>query len=199
MASSLPGLFEAKLFLSIDAPNSKRKAPPSSGTSSGGSSRVGHFGLSNDSSASVALVALSRLVQAKEDLILQPAAQTPIGSFVLPLLRAAVLRVATSVGGADATFNEVTANSLWNLSASVVATQRLYDGGLTLPSKLPWPRARALVGALLDALNAARATELGARIGTLLLQVPAKALDASARADSNSNSNSIIPPKAART
>ncbi|MDC0526075.1 hypothetical protein OAO87_03655 [bacterium] len=143
LSLSLTDLFVAKL--SIGAPSNKRKASSSSGASSASSARAGHFGLSNDSSVSVALVTLSRLVQARDDDILQLASQTPIGTSVLALLRAAVLRVATSVGGADASFNEVTAISLWNLSASVVASQRLYDCGLSLPTKLPWPRARAHV------------------------------------------------------
>ena len=167
---------------SIDAPKNKRKAAPSDGSTTS-TTRIGHFGLSNDSSASIALVTLSRLIQARDDDILLAASQTPIGASVLLLLRSTVLRVATSVGGADASFNEMTAASLWNLSASVVASQRLYDGGLSLPSKLPWPRARALVTALFESVNLARTTGLGARVGELLLRQPAPILDAAAQAD----------------
>ena len=141
-SSNLPSLINlfAAATLSIGAPSSKstkRKALPSSSASNASSTtasnRVGHFGLSNDSSASIALVALSRLMQSRDDGVLQPAAQTPMGASMLSLLKAAVLRVATSVGGADAGFNELTATSLWNLSASVVANQRLYDGGFRYP------------------------------------------------------------------
>ena len=146
-------------------------------------SRVGHYGLSNDSSVALAFVVLSRLVQSRDDAILQSAASTPVGASILAMLKAVTLRVATSVGGADAALNEVNMASLFNLSASAIATQRLYNGGLSLPSKLPWPRARALVNALLESVNAARTTDLGARVGVLLLRLPAAALDASAQAD----------------
>ena len=164
--------------LTIDAP--KRKAPASGAVSS----RQSHYGLSNDSSVALGLVALSRVAQVRDDDILQPAAQTPVGASLIALLKAAALRVARSdAGGADPSFDELSVASLFNLSASVVATQRLYDGGLSLPAKLPWPRAKALVNAMLGALNAVRATDLGARVGTALMRVPAAPLDAAVQVD----------------
>ena len=63
-----PGLLFATL--AIGAP--KRKAP----AGGGGSGRVGHYGLRDDSSAQIALVALSRVAQARDEAILQTAAQT---------------------------------------------------------------------------------------------------------------------------
>jgi hypothetical protein len=114
------------------------------------------------SSASLATVVMSRLARARDDAILQPAAFTPIGATLLAVIKAAVLQLAVSVGGADTSFNEQSATTLFNLSASTIATQRLYDGGFSLPSKLPWPRARVLVNAILESLSAVRATESSA-------------------------------------
>ena len=56
-------------------------------------------------------------------------------------------------------------------------------GGLSLPSKLPHGRAKALLAALLDSLTSARGAEVGYRVGALLLQTPAPPLDAAAQAD----------------
>ena len=69
---SLPSMFATTL--TIGAP--KRKAPASGAVSS----RQSHYGLSNDSSAALGLVALSRVAQVRDDDILQPAAQTPVGA-----------------------------------------------------------------------------------------------------------------------
>ena len=184
--------------LAIDAP-SKRKAPAAASSSSSSASTAssttgrrastggggGHYGLNNDSIHSLALVAVSRLIMARDEDIVRVAAQTPIGATVLSLLRAAVVRVATSAGGGAApSFDQVSAATLFNLSGSVVANRRQYEGGLSLPSKLPWPRARVLTNALLESLNAARATEVGVRVGALLRMVPAApALDAATQAD----------------
>ena len=85
LALSLANLRLGDLIDSIDAPTAaatKRKA-----------SCTGHHGLANDSSLAVRLVALSRLMRARDDDILHPAAQSPLGIAVLDALRAAVLRV----------------------------------------------------------------------------------------------------------
>ena len=66
----------------IDGP-AKRKATCSS-----------HYGLANDSSLAVRLVALSRLMRARDDELLSPAAQAPVGVAILTALRDAVRRVA---------------------------------------------------------------------------------------------------------
>jgi hypothetical protein len=110
-------------------------------------------------------------------------ARAPVGSWLLAQLKAVVRSVALTAGGARPSLNEHSIASLFNMSASSIAIQRLYDGGLSLPFNLPWPRARALVSALLEGLNAARTTELGARVGELLMRQPAVPLDAAAQAD----------------
>ena len=74
-------------------------------------------------------------------------------------------------------------STFFNLSASHVATKKLYDGGLSLPSKLRWERAKALLAALLDSLASARGADVGYRVGALLLRLPAPAVDAAAQAD----------------
>ena len=58
-----------------------------------------------------------------------------------------------AVGGADQALTGVQITTLFNLSASHVATQRLYNSGLILPSKLSWVDAKALLAALLDGLT----------------------------------------------
>jgi hypothetical protein len=157
--------------LAIDTP-AKRKAACS-----------GHYGLANDSSLAVRLVALSRLLRARDDEILSPAAQTPVGVAVLAALRDAVLRVALAVGGADQALTNVQVTTLFNLSASHVATQRLYDSGLSLPSKLPWANAKALLAALLDSLTSARGASVGYRVAQLLGHVPPPPIDTDAQTD----------------
>ena len=122
-------------------------------------------------------------MRARDDDILHPAAQSPVGIAVLDALRAAVLRVAVASGGADSAMSEMQVTTFFNLSASHVATKRLYNGGLSLPSKLPWERAKALLAALLDSLSSARGADVGYRVGERLLQLPAPALDATAQAD----------------
>ena len=171
LALSFASLHLGEVVVTIDAP-AKRKA-----------SSCGHYGLANDSSLAVRLVALSRLMQARDDEILSPAAQSPTGVVLLDALRAAVLRVAIAAGGADATLSHTQIATLFNLSASHVATKRLYDGGLSLPSKLDHGRAKALLAALLDSLTSARGAEVGFRVGQLLLRVPPQALDAAGQAD----------------
>ena len=151
LAMAVPRASLSDMFattLTISAP--KRKAAAAA------PSRSSHYGLSNDSSATLVIVALSRVAQVRDEVILQRAAQTPTGMTLVALLRAMVLRVALSdVGGAVSSFSELSAASLFNLGASVVANQRSYDGGLSLPAKLPWQRAKALVNAVLEALSAA--------------------------------------------
>ncbi|MDC0525999.1 hypothetical protein OAO87_03275 [bacterium] len=122
-------------------------------------------------------------MRARDDEILHPAAQSPVGIAVLDALRAVVLRVAVAAGGADSAMSEMQATTLFNLSASHVATKRLYNGGLSLPSKLSWERAKALLAALLDSLTSARGADVGYRVGERLLQLPAPALDATAQVD----------------
>ena len=94
----------SKLRLGVDAPAAKRKGP------------CGHYGASNDSSFAVRLVALSRLMRVRDEPILDAAAQSPIGVAVLAELRALVLRVAVSVGGADPALMGVSIATLFNLS-----------------------------------------------------------------------------------
>jgi hypothetical protein len=155
---SLPSLVLRLSALDVGAP--KRKASSISS---------GHFGLANDSSVALALVALSRLVRSRDEPTLAGVARSALGQAVLAALRAATLRVALAVGGADPSLGEAQITTLFNLSASHVAAKRLYDGGLSLPSKLPWPRAKELVAALLDALANARLTQLGYEVGAALV------------------------------
>jgi hypothetical protein len=155
---SLPSLALRLAALEVGAP--KRKASSISS---------GHFGLANDSSVALALVALSRLVRSRDEPTLVGVARSALGQAVLAALRAATLRVALAVGGADPSLGEAQITTLFNLSASHVATRRLYDGGLSLPSKLPWLRAKELVAALLDALGNARLKQLGYEMGAALI------------------------------
>ena len=176
LTPSLVVLRLAALHLGADvgAPAAKRKA-------SGG--HQGHYGLSSDSAAPVWRVALSRLLRVRDEALVSSAATSPVGSAVLAALLPVVLRVALAEGGASAELTSVNVTTLFNLSASHVAVQRLYDAGLSLPSRLPWPDAKALLATLFDSLAAVRLTEAGARVAELLLQLPPAALDAGARSD----------------
>ena len=162
--------------LAIDAP-AKRKAP---GTTA--SRDTPHSGLSSDSSETLARIVISRLVHSRVASTVEAAARSPAGGAVLFHLRSALLRVALNVGGAAPSLTESSVGSLLNLSGSAIAVQRLYDGGLTLPSKLHWPRARALVAALLDSLAATKTTDMGARLESALKE-PTPTLGATTQAD----------------
>jgi len=160
-------------FSTLDIGAPKRKA----------GAGVGHYGLRDDAAAPLMIVVLSRLARARDDGILAPISATPIGVTLLSLLKAAVSRVAVSTGGADPSFNDQSTTSLFNLSASGIASMRIYDGGISLPSKLPWPKARALTLALLESLNSVRTTDLGGRVGILLMTLPALPVDAAVQSD----------------
>jgi hypothetical protein len=114
--------------LSIDAPKRKAAFDPK---------RSGHYGLPNDSATSLALVALSRIAQARDDAILNAAATAPVGALLVSALRSAVHRLARD-GGATSAFTDATANAFLQTAASTIAMQRRYaQAGLTLPSALP--------------------------------------------------------------
>ena len=170
--SLLPSL--AALRIDADASssraNSKRKAA--------GVSSSSHWGLSSDSSTRLGLIALSRIMRARDDSVLAAAAISPAGSFLLSALRDLVQRVAVTVGGASPQLGDVQVATFFSMAGSAIANRRQYEGGLTLPSVLPFERARLLVRVLLDALNAARLNDNGARVAALLLQQPPSPLDA---------------------
>ena len=105
-----------------------------------------------------------------------------MGAF-LASLRAAVLRVAVAAGGADAGLNETSVDTLFNLSGSSFDRQARYDGAsLTLPSRLPWPKAKALVRVMLDSLAASLVVAEGSLLHRMLLQLPFVPLDEQAQA-----------------
>jgi hypothetical protein len=143
---------------------------------------VGHYGASIDSSLAVALVALSRLLKTREPDVLEPASRSPIGVALLAALRAAVLRVARSTGGADAALSEANVETFFNQSASTIASQRLYSGNLSLPARLPWASAKALLAALLDSISAAATTPLGVGVASVLASSGPPAVDAQSAA-----------------
>ena len=130
----------------------------------------GHWGLSIDSSLAVAMVVLSRLYRTRDEPTLTIGARSPFGLAVLAALRTLALRVAKANGGADAALSDTNVATLFNLGASHVTQQRLYDGGFSLPGRLPWPNAKRLVLALYDALALARTTEVGLRVANLMMQ-----------------------------
>ena len=105
-----------------------------------------------------------------------------MGAF-LASLRAAVLRVAVVAGGADTSLNETSVETLFNLSGSSFDRQARYDGAsLTLPSRLPWPKAKALVRVMLDSLAASLVVAEGSLLHRMLLQLPFVPLDEQAQA-----------------
>ena len=114
-----------------------------------------HGGLPTDSSSPVRLVVLSRALHSKDEATLQTAARTPFGAALLLALEKTAAEAAAAAG---TPLKATLARAFFSLSASSVASQRLYgSSGLVLPSKLPWARARELLGALLAAVTAAAA------------------------------------------
>ena len=142
-----------------------------------------HWGLPTDSASRLVLIALSRLLRTQDEMMLTQAAGSPVGSAFLASLRAAVLRVAVAAGGADAGLNETSVDTLFNLSGSSFDRQARYDGAsLTLPSRLPWPKAKALVRVMLDSLAASLVVAEGSLLHRKLLQLPFVPLDEQAQA-----------------
>ena len=98
-------------------------------------------------------------------------------------VRAAVLRVAVWAGGADAGLNETSVDTLVNRGGSSFDQQARYDGAsLTLPARLPWPKAKALVRVMLDSLAASLVVAEGSLLHRMLLQLPFVPLDEQAQA-----------------
>ena len=142
-----------------------------------------HWGLSNDGSARLALIALSRLLRTQDEGMLAHAAASPIGAALLDALRAAVLRVAVAAGGADPGLSATSVETLFNMSGSTFASQARYDSSsLTLPSRLPFTNAKALLRALLDSLAAALFMAEGGILVSLLHVLPPRPLDQAAQA-----------------
>jgi hypothetical protein len=145
-----------------------------------------HWGLPTDSASRLVLIALSRLLRTQDEMMLTQAAGSPVGSAFLASLRAAVLRVAVVAGGADTSLNETSVETLFNLSGSSFDRQARYDGAsLTLPSRLPWPKAKALVRVMLDSIAASLVVAkdaLGFLLQRKLLQLPFAPLDEQAQA-----------------
>ena len=105
-----------------------------------------------------------------------------MGAF-LACLRAAVLRVAVVAGGADTSLNETSVETLFNLSGSSFDRQARYDrASLTLPSRLPWPKAKALLRVMLDSIAASLVVAEGSLLHRMLLQLPFVPLDEQAQA-----------------
>ena len=157
--------------IAADAPGgrpSKRRAP---------AAIRAHWGLPSDSADRLSLIALSRLIRSADLLTINQVFENPPGVAVLDSLRGVVLRVAVSVGGAAMSLTDVSIMTLFNLSGSTFVSQRKYDGGLSLPSKLPFSSAKALVKAMLDALAAALVTPEGSTLLTQLLRIPIAPLD----------------------
>ena len=187
---SLPALTMALASVSLDhrSVNTDSDAASSSSSSRGSSGKRkapsgAHYGISNDSSELIATIVLSRLTRTRESSILGASAMSPVGIALLASLRAVVQRVAIASGLADAAFSEANATSLFNQSGSTVAKKKLYDGGLSLPSRLPWTAAKTVVVALLESLADLRTTTLAASIGNQLISLPAAPLNAAAVAD----------------
>ena len=142
-----------------------------------------HWGLPTDSASRLVLIALSRLLRTPDEMMLTQVAGSPVGGAFLASLRAAVLRVAVVAGGADTSLNETSVATLFNLSGSSFDRQARYDGAsLTLPSRLPWPKAKALVRVMLDSLAASLVVAEGSLLHRMLLQLPFVPLDEQAQA-----------------
>jgi hypothetical protein len=139
--------------------------------------------VSTDGSARLALIALSRLLRTQDEGMLVHVAASPIGAAFLDSLRASVLRVAVAAGGADPGLSATSVDTLFNMSGSTFANSSRYNGSsLTLPSRLPFTRAKALLRAMLDSLAAALLVAEGGALAALLKVLPPRPLDEVAQA-----------------
>ena len=142
-----------------------------------------HDGLATDAAKSVRIVALSRLIASKEELIVEESAKTPIGLAFIAALQTIVLRVAVSHGGANQGFSALQVQSFFALSGSTVQAERLYSGGISLPSLLPHAKAKALLDALLETISVVHSDLQALALAQKLLAVPALPYDDAAAAE----------------
>ena len=137
-----------------------------------------HWGLPSDSSDRLSLIALSRLLRTQDMITINQVFSSPLGPAILSSLQSIVLRVATTVGGANLSLTNVNVSSLLNLSgSSFISRKRYEETSLSLPGKLPHPNAKALVKAMLDALAASVITPDGSRLMRQLIAIPLPLLD----------------------
>ena len=88
-----------------------------------------------------------------------------------------------AAGGADPGLSATSVETLFNMSGSTFASQARYDSSsLTLPSRLPFTNAKALLRALLDSLAAALFMAEGGILVSLLHVLPPRPLDQPAQA-----------------
>ena len=131
-----------------------------------------HYGVNSDASAALYIIALSRLVRAKDEATLRRVVSSPVGVAVLAALRTLMLRVASSADGPDSQLNEANISTMFNLSGSSTKYESQYGSFGSLQSRLPWPQFKRLVSAMLEALTAARQGQIGYAVGQLLLAAP---------------------------
>ena len=137
-----------------------------------------HWGLPSDSSDRLSLIALSRLLRTQDMITINQVFSSPLGPAILSSLQSIVLRVATTVGGADLSLTDVNVTSLFNLSGSSFITKKKYEEtSLSLPGKLPHPNAKTLVKAMLDGLAASVITPDGSKLMRQLIAIPLPLLD----------------------
>ena len=192
--SSLPGLLALRFAaLAVDhedridaiccSVGSDRASSSGSALGKRRAASRGHWGLSSDHSARLSLIALSRLLRTQDEGLLAHVAASPIGAALLDALRAAVLRVAIAAGGADVGLTATSVDTLFNMSGSTFASASRYNASsLTLPSRLPFASAKALLRALLDSLAAALLVEEVGSLVALLRILPPRPLEETAHA-----------------
>jgi hypothetical protein len=139
-----------------------------------------HYGVSSDSSTAIRLIALSRLMRSKDDVMVGRAAMSPLGMAVLDALKGVLLRVTSDV--VDPALSDANVVSLLNLPGSSTKYQSQYGTFGSLQSRLPWQRFRQLVSALFEALTAARNDQVGYQVGyRLIASTPTSPPDEGAR------------------
>ena len=140
-----------------------------------------HYGVNADASTSIGLIALSRLIRAK-DSTLERVAASPLAITLLAALRALTLRVALAAGF-DQGLSDTNIAALFNLPGSSTKYQSQYGDFGSLQARLPWPQYKRLVTALLEALTTARKSQVGYVPGQMMLTTsPTAPLDASGQA-----------------
>ena len=141
---------------------------------------AGHFGERIDSAhMAVRLIALSRVLLAKDVAVLSTVAASHHGTDLLNELLVITLRLAVAAGGeASSTLSITNITTLFNITGSTLMQQSSFEQLFGLPDRISWVDARAVYTALLDALAHVRATPEGVAVESLLM-ANAAASDAS--------------------
>ena len=131
---------------------------------------TGHGGVRFDSGRhTVGIILLSRLLMSTDEQYLQRIAQSNYGTGILQRMREMVLEVARPTAPS---LEMAQVQTLFNTVGATLKRADVYNGLLSLPSRLSFERARAVYIAVLDAVTSESGQEVGRAVVEMLTSDP---------------------------